>query len=323
MSFKDRIATKINLPLKKIATTAKTEDNRLAKMTPEEKRRLEREEEKRKERELKKELREKYITLEEASNEIIAAELIGDLKEIKSQSTSPEIYDIIKQILARKAAIEWKITGTTRIPSMIEIISPEEMLAEDFPKLVGSEFEHIRQIEKQQGQKGEYQYTEEDLQNLILRQIAKKVAGIYNRVEILDIPEMKQLTEEQEELFINEMNKYTKESINEKKVRNQIRGVQGNELGELKELVEKIPEDEREYYIKRLKLQIQRGKQKHLPLDLQTELESLGEELKELEPEEAMEILKDMRKKIKSERRVEESQQEVEGSTQSDDENMH
>lgn len=281
-------------------------------------------EKKKKESELKEELREKYKNC----GKINGAKLIGELKLIQQKTESPEIHDMIKQILAMHAAIEWRQGGITRIPSITNIIPAEELLEEDFPTLVASNFETIKERLKSKGLK-DYEYKEEDLQNLILVEIAKKVAKIYNKVEIIDVPEsekMKELTEEQEEMFIAEILKFVegekKKTINIERIKKQIRGIQDNELEELKELVERIPEEERKDYIKRLKLDIQKGKQEPLAPEIEDELTHLREELKELGITDAIEVLEDIREDIKDRKlqRKEETQMQTEETIQEEEE---
>lgn len=156
-----------------------------------------------KETEIKEKLRKKYITCEK----IKGSDLVEELKKLQRRTESEEIHTIIKRVLARKAAIEWRRSGSTRVASIAQVISPEEMLEKDFPQLVGIEFESVKDKKEYDGPK-DYQYKEEDMQNLILSEIAKKVAGIYNRVGIIDMPQlekMKELTEQQEEGFISEV----------------------------------------------------------------------------------------------------------------------
>lgn len=275
---------------------------------------------KEKENELKEQLKEKYKNCVS----INAVKLIGELREIQKQSENPEIHDMIKQVLAMKAAIEWRQRGTTRIPSMTTVIPPEELLESDFSGLVRKDFDQIKEYIKSEAKK-DYQYEEEDLQNLILAEIAKKVASIYNRVEIIDIPEsekMKELTKEQEEKFIAEILKFVEEkrkAINVERIRNQIRGIQDNELEELKELVERIPEEERKDYIKRLKLAIQKGRQEPLAPEIEDKLTHLREELKDLDITDAVEVLENAREDIKD-RKV---QTQLEGTTQEEEEYLH
>lgn len=279
-------------------------------------------EKRRRENELKGELKEKYKNC----GKINGAQLIGELKEIQQKTDSVEIHDIIKQILAMQAAIEWRQGGIARIPSIASVIPAEELLEEDFPKLVGENFEKIKDLLKSKGPK-DYRYKEEDLQNLILVEIAKKVAGIYNKVEIVDLPEsekMKELTEKQEETFIAEILKFVKEekreTINIERIKKQIRGIQENELEELKELVERIPEDERKTYIKRLKLEIQNGKQEPLAPEIEGELAHLREELKGLDITDAREVLEDVREEIKDRKLLAREKQIQQDETEKDEE---
>lgn len=153
-------------------------------------RRRKEEQRKKEEEKLKKELKEKYVKCHEIPTSI----LIGEIKEIEEKAKTPEIHNIIKQILARKAAIEWKHFGTTRISEMTKVITGEEMLREDFPKLVEEEFKGIKNVEIYQGKK---EYTEEALQKLILDEIQKRTQ---NKQRTLNIEVEKKLEKVKQEL---------------------------------------------------------------------------------------------------------------------------
>ncbi len=275
-----------------------------------------------KETEIKEKLRKKYITCEK----IKGSDLVEELKKLQRRTESEEIHTIIKRVLARKAAIEWRRSGSTRVASIAQVISPEEMLEKDFPQLVGIEFESVKDKKEYDGPK-DYQYKEEDMQNLILSEIAKKVAGIYNRVGIIDMPQlekMKELTEQQEEGFISEVQQYVdakkRKTLDIEKIKKEFRGIEIDELGELRELVEKVPEQDRGEIIRKLKATIQNQKEEPLDIEVEKQLAHLRDELKHLKEEDAIEILEDTRAEVKDRRkqRREEARQNN-GTTQTDD----
>ncbi len=339
------IVEKINLPSRDILEIIKLPDvsleaaKKMAEEIPDEvlqkqeRQRLEkierdrREAEKvKKEKEIKKKLKEKYKTCEK----IKGSDLVEELKMLQRKTESEEIHTIIKRVLARKAAIEWRRSGTTRVASIAQVISPEEMLEEDFSELMGEEFKDIKTKQQYQGLK-EYEYREEDLQNLILSEIAKKVAGIYNRVGIIDVPQlekMKELTEQQEKGFVSQVKQYVdvklRDSLDIEKIKQQFRGIEIDELGELRELVEKIPEKDRKEYIRTLKFTIQNKKEEPLAQEVENQLAHLRDELKALKEVDAVEILEDARAEVKDRRkqRREEARQNNR-ITQSDDNEEH
>ncbi len=318
------IVEKINLPSRDILEIIKLPDvsleaaKKMAEEIPDEvlqkqeRQRLEkierdrREAEKvKKEKEIKKKLKEKYKTCEK----IKGSDLVEELKMLQRKTESEEIHTIIKRVLARKAAIEWRRSGTTRVASIAQVISPEEMLEEDFSELMGEEFKDIKTKQQYQGLK-EYEYREEDLQNLILSEIAKKVAGIYNRVGIIDVPQlekMKELTEQQEEDFVSQVKQYVdvklRDSLDLEKIKQQFRGIEIDELGELRELVEKIPEKDRKEYIRTLKFTIQNKKEDPLAQEVENQLAHLRDELKAIKEGDAVEILEDARAEVKDRRK--------------------
>lgn len=223
--------------------------------------RLKRIEEQRKEKEKKEaesrinlELKELYVNCDE----IEELNLIDRLNELKEQSEMPKTIDKIVQILSRKAAIEWRQFGTVMISAVGRVIPPEELLERKFQKLVGEEFESIKDVKKYKKSK-EYEYNEEDLQNLILQEIAKKVAKTYNEVEIIDVPQseaMKNISEKQEEEFIKQVQTYGDNIDNTQKIKNQIRGKLDFQIEDLEELLKKLPEKEREEYVNDFKRQL-------------------------------------------------------------------
>lgn len=295
-----------------------------------ERRRLEKiETERRKVEKQKKEveLGEKLSEIYETCADIVPPVLIQELKAIKEQTESPKVYEWIQKVLAKKAAIEWRRTGIARIESMVKVIPAEEMLKGDFAKLVASKFEVIKETQKSSGGK-DYQFKEEDLQNLILREIAKNVATTFGRVGIIDIPQceaMQQLSEEQSEMFIKEIQIYIqnqdekkKKDFDVEKVKRKIKGIKGDELGELMDLVNMIPEGEREDYLIAIRMKMEKGKQKPLNPKVAEELEKMQEELASLEPEDAMNILEGAREDIQDRKKeiMEEDIKRIEGNTQ-------
>lgn len=192
---------------------------------------------------------------------------------------------------------------------MVNVIPAQEMLKGDFAKLVGSKFEMIKETQKSSAGK-DYQFQEEDLQNLILREVAKNVATTYVKVGIIDIPQceaMQQLSEEQSEMFIKEIQIYIQnkdkdqeniKNFDVEKAKRKIKGIKGDELGELIDLVNRIPEDEREDYLQALRMRMEKGKQKRLDPKVAQELEKMKEELQALEPEDAISILEGTREEI-------------------------
>lgn len=281
-----------------------------------------------KETEIKKQLREKYKTCER----IKGSDLVEELKLLERKTESKEIHTIIKQVLARKAAIEWRRSGSARVASIAQVIPPEEMLEKDFPQLVGMEFEEVKTKKEYQGPK-EYEYREEDLQNLILSEIAKNVADIYNRVGIIDMPQlekMKELTEQQEEGFISEIQQYVdakkRKALDIEKIKKEFRGIEIDELGELRELVEKVPEKDRGEIIRTLKSTIQSKKEEPLDPEVENQLAHLRDELKHLKEEDAIEILEDTRAEVKDrrkQRREEARQKDAIIQTNNEEEHTH
>ena len=231
------------------------------KIREEEKNRLEEIERKRREQEKQEEeketiksLKEKYVNCDKIPGERLASEL----EEIKKKNNSPKIDEIIIQILARKAAIEWRFVGNTRLPSMYKIVSPEEMMEIDFPKLVGEEFEEIKHVKKYKGE-NDYSYSEENLRKLILKEISKHVASIYEEIGTIEIPQskaMNNLNQTEEQYFIGQIQKNSSNITNIDMIKNKIRGINNYELEDLVDMLKKLPDSERAECLKSFKKQI-------------------------------------------------------------------
>lgn len=231
------------------------------KIREEEKNRLEEIERKRREQEKQeaekqtlKTLKEKYVNCDKIPGERLASEL----EEIKKKNQSQKIDEVIIQILARKAAIEWRFVGNTRLPSMYKIVSPEEMMEKDFPKLVGKEFEEIKHVKKYKGE-NDYDYSEENLRKLILKEIAKHVASIYEEIGTIEIPQskaMNNLNQTEEQYFIGQIQKNSSNITNIDMIKNKIRGINNYELEDLMDMLKKLPDSERAECLKSFKKQI-------------------------------------------------------------------
>ena len=214
-----------------------------------------REEEKQEaEKQTLKTLKEKYVNCDKIPGERLASEL----EEIKKKNQSQKIDEVIIQILARKAAIEWRFVGNTRLPSMYKIVSPEEMMEKDFPKLVGKEFEEIKHVKKYKGE-NDYDYSEENLRKLILKEIAKHVASIYEEIGTIEIPQskaMNNLNQTEEQYFIGQIQKNSSNITNIDMIKNKIRGINNYELEDLMDMLKKLPDSERAECLKSFKKQI-------------------------------------------------------------------
>ena len=231
------------------------------KIREEEKSRLEeierikrKQEKQEKEKETIKSLKEKYVNCDKIPGERLASEL----EEIKKKNNTPKIDEIIIQILARKAAIEWRFVGNTRLPSMYKIVSPEEMMEIDFPKLVGEEFEEIKHVKKYKGE-NDYSYSEENLRKLILKEISKHVASIYEEIGTIEIPQskaMNNLNQTEEQYFIGQIQKNSSNITNIDMIKNKIRGINNYELEDLVDMLKKLPDNERAECLKIFKKKI-------------------------------------------------------------------
>lgn len=284
---------------------------------------MSKEESQREEKKIKKELEDIYTSCDRKPTE----QLVGELENIKNRRRGKEIHNKIKEILARKAAIEWKVSGVTRLSRMAGIISADEIMEGDFIDLVGKEFEEVKNKREYPGEIKEFK--PEQLERQVLAEIAKRIPETYEKYGYIDIPEyerMKKLQEreDQEEFFITEIQRCGGQSGKgvppAYKIKDKIRGMQTDSLETLKRLVEMIPEEQRDGYIRGLKIKLENGTQETLNLEVAEKLEKIRNYLVELDPDDAIAVLQKTEKEIQQ--NYQQQPQQKEGSTQSDDGEM-
>lgn len=124
----------------------------------------------RQEKEVKRKLRTTYATCDKMSGQ----RLINDLQRIGQETKTPEIKNMITQILARRAAIDCKLLGTTRINGMTTILSAKEMLSGNFLNLIEEEFKTVQDNEDYKGEKSDFHKIKETLVEQISAEIEKE-----------------------------------------------------------------------------------------------------------------------------------------------------
>lgn len=270
------------------------------------------EEKRKKEKQIKKQLKEIYsATTSDAGR---TTELIGELKEIKAKSRNLEINRIIKRCIARIVATEWRIAGSTRIGTLTEVISATQMIEGDFLQLVAEEFKQIKEEEKnkkskkpkkgeivedtsKQTEKKEYEYSEQQLEQLILIKIAEEVAKKYEKTGIVDIPQsekIKNLAENQKRFFMEQIMRCSKQEITDvEQMQRKIQGIEDDSLEDLIEVVKRIPENQRRDFTNLITRQMERGNIINLDSEVEESVENLKRELQNLDPEEAILILQE------------------------------
>lgn len=176
---------------------------------------------------------------------------IKDLKKIlKDFDKDAEFKKLIYQIVAKKMAgnlYNDSLRGT-RIYTLSQIMPVDEMIKEDLPSNVQIEFE---KLEDDFGKKNG-RFNKEELKNQILDEMARNVAYKFKDSNVFVIPQstnMKKLTKDEEDMFINSIQKYADKKISEKKkkdIRNQIKGngLQSSE-NQLIVSVKKLPKNQK------------------------------------------------------------------------------
>ena len=334
------------IPNPKIRNIEELKIKQLEKTRREQEKEKREKQKKQEENRIKQILRKRYTENEQ----IPISNLVDEINTIKSKSRSEEIQQMVRRVLARKAAISCKTLGNAPIGIITQVIPAEEMmhrfptkLSEDEQKDVGEtaekdlnfieltelEYQNIKDDERYKNTEGrEYEFDKNLLEQMVLSLIAKNVVSTYNELGIIDIPQsetMKEISEEQEKFFIQQIQTYGKDITNISKIKNQIRGRQTREDGDWLDLIRKIPEDEKEYYLKELKNHIKRDKkQRRIELEPEVEekLETIKERLNDLNVDDALQILKVAEEELKTvekEREEEQSKNRKMGKRQSDD----
>ena len=303
------------IPNKEIRENETKRIEQLERTRREQERQKREEEKQQEETKIKEMLRKRYAESEKTP----ISNLVNEMSTIKD-NRSEEIQEMIRRVLARKAAISCKTLGNAPIGIITQVIPAEKMMHRfptkltkseqkkgdetteknlNFVELTEIEYQNIKDDERYKNVAGrEYEFNKDLLEQMVLSAIAKNVVSTYNELGIIDIPQsdtMKELSEAQEEFFIQQIQTYGKDITNTSKIKNQIKGVQTREDDDWLDLIRKIPEDEREYYLQALKNRVQKDKKKQRRIELEPEvdhrLERIKEDLNDLNVDDALQVL--------------------------------
>ena len=232
-------------------------------------------------------------------------EMIDKVKEFDDQTKSRVIHGMIKQVIARKVASEWRIIGSARIPTIVNVISAEEMIQGDFADLVERKYNGLNKSNKYKQTK---KYDKEVMQQLILAELAKNIAKTYAEYGIIDIPKsggIKRLTPELQEFLINQIKIYARDIKDIDEVRAKVQGGKDYELKDLITMIERMPEDKKSDCISLFKSQIRGEKGNNLSERLEGQIDKIREALPSIEEKRGVEILEDALDEIKDEKEAE------------------
>lgn len=254
----------------------KEEKERLEKLEQERRKREEREKKKAQEQKTLKELKKLYVHLsnDERNN------LIDYLKNTLEKNDSQKVKDIVERISARLVAIDWKKLETSNMSELSKLIPPSQMLETNFPDMVAEEFEEVKDDRRY---KGDRKYNKSSLEKMIFKEMAKNIARTYKKYGVIEIEHskiMEQLDESQINDFANMINKYCGEGVNIERIKNEIRGIENDDIKDLEDMLAKIPEEKRTEYIRSLKEQVRRQIEGKGKVILAPELEDKLDEIK-------------------------------------------
>lgn len=203
---------------------------------------------------IKERVKNEFKILYKSSEEKTDIEVVNRVKDLKkilgNNSEDTEIAYLINKIVAKKMAecyYDDKLKGT-RIYTLSQIIPTEKMIEVDLPSKVLQEYQTI---EEKEGKKGDRVNTKK-LKIQILDEMARTVAYKYKEANVFVIPQsnnMKKLEKEEEDKFINAIQKYIGKEMT-KKQRTEIRGqIKGNTIkakeNQLISEIRKMPEKDK------------------------------------------------------------------------------
>ena len=195
------------------------------------------------------ELNKIYKELNKDIGEFRIKEEIGRILQVMPKMESEKIQKIINQILAKRIVLNYMNFNSTMPRKFSGIKSIEEMFEENFPQIAETEYKKMARIDREEAR---YKFKESKFKENLLKEIAKNVAESYkkNGYKRLVIPqseEMKQISQEEEEKFIQEIAQAVKakggklDGISELDAKGQIRG-NIEETEKIEDYVSKIGE---------------------------------------------------------------------------------
>lgn len=212
----------------------------------------------------------------ESINDVV---LVDDISKLNIENKDERINSILKQIVAKKIAIDCMNFGGPKLPTMMKIIPATEMLEIDLPNLVEKEYQKAK-VEYDEDEKIYYKYdseTKKMVKGKILENIAKEVASNFEEIGDISIPQietLKNLNEDEIKIFVNAVKKPGHQiKLGEddvKMVERQLRGGSIGELENLQNMPGKMKSNDRERavsgFIQQLKVENNSRDQKELDI---------------------------------------------------------
>lgn len=233
----------------------------------------------------------------ESINDVV---LVDDISKLNIENKDERINSILKQIVAKKIAIDCMNFGGPKLPTMMKIIPATEMLEEDIPSLVENEYKKVKEVYDEE-EKEYYEYNTERkkmVKGKILENIAKEVARNFEEIGDISIPQidaLKNLSEEEIKIFVNAVKKPGHQiEIGEddiKMVEKQLRGGSIGELENLQMMLGKMKSNDRERAVSGFIQQLKVNKSKEQQ-ELDLAISDIGAKIRRLPMEKQLDTAK-------------------------------
>lgn len=226
--------------------------------------------------------------------------LVGDISKLNIERKTEKISERLKQIVAKKVAIDCMKFGGPKLPTLMKIMPATEMLEEDLPALVETEYQKAK-AEYEEDEKEYYRYNAERkkmVKGKILENIAKEVASNFEEIGDISIPQidaLKNLNEEEIRIFVNAVKKPGRQiEIGEddiKMVEKQLRGDSIGELENLQRMLGKMKSNDREKAVSGFIQQLKVNKTKEQQ-ELDLAISDIGTKIRRLPMEKQLDAAK-------------------------------
>ena len=226
--------------------------------------------------------------------------LVGDISKLNIERKTEKISEKLKQIVAKKVAIDCMNFGGPKLPTLMKIMPATEMLEEDLPALVETEYQKAK-AEYEEDEKEYYRYNAERkkmVKGKILENIAKEVASNFEEIGDISIPQidaLKNLNEEEIRIFVNAVKKPGRQiEIGEdyiKMVEKQLRGDSIGELENLQMMLGKMKSNDREKAVSGFIQQLKVNKPKEQQ-ELDLAISDIGTKIRRLPMEKQLDAAK-------------------------------
>lgn len=196
---------------------------------------------------------------EKTTDEYIQLE-IEKLESIVESSKS--IKDLKRDIIAKKIAYNYMNNKSTQLYALTKIIPTEEMFMINMPEIVQNQYNEIMKKEKKNNSEKKYhKYDKQKFKMELLSKMAKDCAYKYKKTGQLTISQsqqMKKITAEEEEFFINKIDILTDKKLDERQIILIKARIRGNleeliNLEEVTDIINKLPIEERKQAINQMR----------------------------------------------------------------------